>query len=117
MTLFSESSYDYYESDENTDNTPVKVNKNNAIRDFISSILFTCSGETTQYEETITALENSLICYLHHLSQESMKCAKNPSKISSEDIILALREYPEVQNNVISFLDDYKSINKSMKKV
>lgn len=114
MSFFSESSYDY-ESEENIENTQVKVSKNNSIRDFISSILFTCSGETTQYEETITALENSLICYLRHLSHESIKYAKNPQKICSEDIISALKEYQPLQNNVISFLDDMKSINKSTK--
>ncbi|KAK8899935.1 hypothetical protein M9Y10_002258 [Tritrichomonas musculus] len=118
MALFSESSYDdddYY-SDSSIPQTKVSnAKKNNGLRDVISSILFTCSGETTQYEETISALEDSLIYYLHHLTQESLKCAKNPHKISSEDIILALKEYPQIQNNIMTFLDDMDSIKKDLK--
>lgn len=117
MNPFSESSYETDDTDSNVETTQVKVNKGNyAIREFISSVLFTCSGETTQYEETISALEDSLMCYLHHLSQESIRVAKNPSKISSEDVILALKEYPQLQNYMISLMDDRKSIKNARNK-
>ena len=86
--------------------------QNNPFRESLSSILFACAGDVEQYEETINALQDAVVCYLRHLAEESIKVAKNPHSIRANDIIDALKDYPRIQKRVKTFLSEKRSFEK-----
>lgn len=77
-----------------------------------SRILFTCAGDTEQYEETIQALTDVAETYLAHLCRESLRLSTTPGTVKADDVIRALRCDPKMQTHVSDLYLDQRDLRK-----
>lgn len=93
---------------------PKKANRTEQMKDVIGQILYACTGDVRQYDETINTVVGALETYLTQLAVTALKHGTTPGKVKPEDIIAALKncdpmKHSHVQDN---FLDHRRSMKK-----
>ncbi|EAY22639.1 hypothetical protein TVAG_475670 [Trichomonas vaginalis G3] len=63
----------------------------NALREAVTQIMYTCSGNKEQYNETVDTVLGALQVYLTQLTKTALQNSQSAGKISADDIMSALK--------------------------
>jgi len=69
--------------------------KRQSLRDSVSQILYACSGDDKQHEETINAIIGAMEVYVRELTRVALLKSENAKKLSDSDFKKALENDPE----------------------
>ena len=88
------------------------MSKRDTLKEAVSQIMFCCSGEKEQYDETVNAVLGAVEVYVTQLAKTAIQNMPNESaqiKISPNNIIEALACDPRKQSFLQSFTEKNKS--------
>jgi IMP cyclohydrolase len=86
-----------------------------AHRDAISQIMYACSGEQDQYEETVDAVMGAVETYLGQIASVALRLSETPDKIKPDAILQAIRNDGPKRAHVSASYEKYKEIQKARK--
>lgn len=84
------------------------------MREAVSQILYCCTGEHRQYEETINTVIGAVETYLCQLAVTALRSGETPDKVKPVDILAALRNDSLLHAHVEKNYNDLKERNKKV---